>query len=125
MILLQPLKVHKVVGLGYYLLGSSATSAMIYLVLLFWLKHRYGVASIVTLLYFFSLLLTPLAAQANPSKLDSSCRSLIDRSISSAGFTVQPSGFIIDRIRSSSSPSTRAFTLYEFAAIFLRLGKSM
>lgn len=76
---------------------------MIYLVFLFWLKHRYGAAPVVTFLYFLSLLLTPLSAQANPNKLDSSCRSLIDQSISSAGFAVQASGFIIDRIRSSSS----------------------
>lgn len=40
---------------------------------------------------------------ANPSKLDHKCRSSIERSISSSGFLVKPSGFISDRLRSSGS----------------------
>ena len=55
------------------------------------------------MLSFFSLLFNPLLSHANANKLDSSCRSAIKRSIRSSGFSVHPSGFIIDRIRSSSS----------------------
>jgi len=45
----------------------------------------------------------PGDVQASASRLDRNCRSSIERSIASAGFSVQPSGFIINRIRSGNS----------------------
>jgi len=58
------------------------------------------------LILFYSLVSIssfPDDAQASASRLDRSCRSSIERSIASAGFSVQPSGFIINRIRSGNS----------------------
>jgi hypothetical protein len=49
-----------------------------------------------------SAICAPSPAPANPSILDRNCRSSIERSIASAG-SVQPSGFIINRIRSGNS----------------------
>lgn len=60
-------------------------------------RHAFIIFSIL------SAICAPSPAPANPSILDLNCRSSIERSITSAGFSVQPSGFINSRIRSGNS----------------------
>lgn len=53
--------------------------------------------------FLVSIGTSPGNVLASPSKLDQECRSYIERSITSAGFVVKPSGFISNRIQSSNS----------------------